>query len=313
MEYKDYYKVMGVEKNASQDEIKRAYRKLARKYHPDVSKEADAEQKFKELGEAYEVLKDPEKRAKYDQYGQQWKQWEQQEQYRQSSGGPSSQYYSSEGFEDTAGFEDFINSIFAERARQQTRQTHFAQGQDIHARLAISLEESYEGAEKSVQLQVPQMTQRGQVSYQNKTVKVKIPKGITDKKQIRLKGQGMQVEGGQPGDLYIEINLLPHSMYSVNGKDITLELPISPWEAALGAKITVPTLAGQVNVTLPKGSQTGNQLKLKGKGLPGNPAGDQYLRLKMVIPKQTTEAVEAIYQSLAEQESNFNPRSSLGV
>lgn len=305
MEYKDYYKIMGLTKEASPEDIKRAYRKLARKYHPDVSKEAGAEDKFKELGEAYDVLKDPEKRAKYDQYGQYWKQQEQ--------GGfrPEQQYQYHQQFdeEEAAGFEDFINSIFRQRQRQQ-QSSFYDVGQDIHAKLAIRLEDSYSGAEKTIQLNVPTIDKQGHVNYQQRTVKVKIPQGITDKQQIRLKGQGGQ-SNGQAGDLYIEIAIEQHPWLTLDYRDVYLQLPVTPWEAALGSAIEVPTLGGKVKLKIPKNSQTGRQMRLKGRGLPGSPPGDQYVTLEIVIPTQSNEKMDALYQQLATESIAFNPREKI--
>lgn len=306
MEYKDYYKIMGLERGASQEEIKRSYRKLARKYHPDVSKEANAEEKFKELGEAYEVLQDPEKRGKYDQYGQHWK--EQSQGFRPESYGQNNQRFD-EG--QTADFEDFINSIFRERQQQQ-RGHFYDKGQDIHAKLNISLEDSFSGAEKTLQLQSPVLDNNGQVDYQLRAIKVRIPKGITDKKQIRLKGQGERGLGQQSGDLYIEININPHPLFQLQEKDVYLQLPITPWEAALGATIQVPTLAGLVNLKIPKLSQSGKQMRLKGRGLPAHQPGDQIVSLQIVIPQVENAQADELYEQLAKA-IPFNPREKLGA
>lgn len=303
MEYKDYYKVMGLEKTASQEDIKRTYRKLARKYHPDVSKEDNAESKFKELGEAYEVLKDPEKRRKYDEFGQYWKEPE------RASGGQQQQYH----YADEAGaadFEEFINSIF--RQRQQQEHHRHERGQDVHAMLSISLEDSFSGAEKILQLQVPVVDKHGYASYQTRAIKVKIPKGIEDKQQIRLKGQGDKGHGQHAGDLYIEISIAPHPMFQLVKKDVYLELPISPWEATLGATVTVPTLAGPVKLKIPKLSQSGKQMRLKGRGLPGSVPGDQILKLQIVIPHTENETMTRLYEEMS-RSVNFNPREKLGV
>ncbi|WED43577.1 DnaJ C-terminal domain-containing protein [Legionella cardiaca] len=305
MEYKDYYQIMGLERNASPEDIKRAYRKLARKYHPDVSKEANAEAKFKELGEAYEVLKDPEKRAKYDQYGKYWK--EQGQGYNPQAGRQQYQHYEQE---DMAGFEDFLNSIFKERFHQE--HAFYDHGQDIHAKLNITLEESYHGAEKTLQLQIPVTDRHGNVSYEARAVKVKIPKGIVNKQQIRLKGQGGRGASNQAGDLYIEIDFHHHSYFHLHKKDIHLQLPIAPWEAALGATIAVPTLGGKVNLKIPKLSQSGKKMRLKGRGLPGNPPGDQYIILQIVIPEIENEQANKLYEQLADT-IKFNPRENLGA
>lgn len=306
MDYKDYYQIMGLSRDANPEDIKRAYRKLARKYHPDVSKEANAESKFKELGEAYDVLRDPDKRAKYDQYGQYWKEQGQKQSYNpQSEGGHWE--FSDDG--QSAGFEDFINSIFRNRQEQSH---YYDQGKDIYASLTISLEDSFHGAEKNLQLQTPSIDKQGRVSYSTRTVKVKIPKGIGDKQQIRLKGQGGQMPHQASGDLYIEIAISPHSLFQLQKSDIYCTIPISPWEAVLGATIKVPTLAGPVNLKIPKLSQTGKQMRLKGRGLPSKHPGDQYITLQIVIPENSNPEAEKLYEQLAET-CRFNPRERLGV
>lgn len=318
MKYKDYYKIMGLSRDASQEEIKRTYRKLARKYHPDVSKEANAEENFKEVGEAYEVLKDPEKRAKYDQYSQYWQTRGEGEQ--QQAGPGTWQHYESGGpsgmggmgdLGGMAGFEDFLNSIFQQRGQQQAH-PFYNRGQDIHAKLSISLMDSFSGAEKTLQLQVPTIDNQGNASYQLHAIKVKIPQGIGNKQQIRLKGQGGKGMGGNSGDLYIEIHILPHPYFHLQGKNIYLKTPVTPWEAALGATIKVPTLAGPVKIKIPKLSQSGKQMRLKGRGLPGNPAGDQLVALEIVIPPTADEQMLKLYEQMAKTAA-FNPREKLGV
>lgn len=296
MEPKDYYKIMGLQRNASQEDIKKVYRKLARKYHPDVSKETHAEERFKELGEAYEVLKDPEKRAKYDKYGQHWQQPQQEYQ-------AGKQAYGSYEETSSVDFEDFISSVFRQRHQRQQAPP---QAQDTHARLSISLEDSYHGTDKMLQMQTSFINNQGRVDYKTRSVKVKIPKGVKDKQQIRLKGQG------DHGDLYIEINISPHPFFRLDQKDIYLQLPISPWEAALGATVQVPTLGGPVSLKIPQLSQTGQQMRLKGRGLPGSPAGDQHVILEIVIPKTSTAQTTELYEKLAAA-TDFNPREKLGV
>lgn len=310
MDYKDYYQIMGLKNDATPEDIKRSYRKLARKYHPDVSKEANAEAKFKELGEAYDVLRDPEKRAKYDQYGQYWREQSQASanpyanQQRQS-------YYQNFDEGQAAGFEDFINSIFRERSGRR-QHSYNEKAEDIHASLAISLEDSFTGAVKTLQLQTPIVDEYGNANYHNRAVKVKIPKGIGNKQQIRLKGQGMKGAQQHAGDLYIEINISSHPLFSLEKSNIYLKVPISPWEAALGATIQVPTLAGSVNLKIPKLSQNGKQMRLKGRGLPSKVPGDQIITLEIVIPKTANPETDALYEQLAKV-SHFNPREKLGV
>lgn len=300
MDYKNYYKLMGVQPTASPQEIKQAYRKLARKYHPDVSKEPNAEQKFKEVGEAYEVLKDPKKRKQYDEFDEM-----QQQSYSQ----PNGQAYHANSTSN-ADFEDFINSMFRERYQQeyQTQQ----QNLDIHAALTISLEDSFTGAEKILQLQTPTLDSRGQPHYETRSVKVKIPIGISDNQQIRLKNQGSKNSQGTSGDLYIKISLAAHPLFRLVEKNIYLQVPISPWEAALGASITIPTLGGQVKLKIPKHSQSGKQMRLKGKGLPGANPGDLYVDFTIVIPDSDNPALEDLYKKMADI-AHFNPRSTLGV
>lgn len=308
MEYKDYYQILGVPREANSDEIKKSYRKLARKYHPDVSKEANAEEKFKELQEAYEVLKDPEKRKAYDQLGANWKSGQgfQPPPHWDFRGAQAQQ---ADDF-DAGGFSDFFRDLFGQRA---TGGQGFKQrGQDQHSRLAISLNEAYHGAEKILQLQQTEINpQTGQLENKIKSIKVKIPAGITTGQSIRLSGQGSPGFGGGPnGDLYIEISIAEDPHFTVEGKDIYLNLPLTPWEAALGSKISTPTLGGMVDLSIPEGSQTGNKLRLKGRGLPGNPPGDQYVLLKVYVPKAKNEAEKALYEKMAET-MRFNPREAL--
>ena len=321
MEFKDYYQILGVNESASADEIKKAYRKLARKYHPDVSKEANAEHRFKEVGEAYEVLKDPEKRAEYDQLrtlgarGQDGS-------FQPPPGWESAAGFGGGGFTgaDAGHFSDFFESIFGRAGRAQRtygrggRQQSFRmRGEDIHYRLPLFLEEAYNGGERQIQFQVPESDEKGFVKYQQKTLKVKIPAGVGAGRHIRLKGQGAPGIGGAgPGDLFLEIELAPHPLYSVDGNDLSLTLPVAPWEAALGATVKVPTLGGAVSLKIPPQSQTGQKLRLKGRGLPGNPPGDQYVILQIVMPKLSSQRARELLEELA-REAAFDPRETLGV
>lgn len=310
MEYKDYYKMLGVEKNANDEEIKKQYRRMARKYHPDVSKEKDAEEKFKEVKEAYEVLKDPEKRKAYDQMGANWKEGQ------QFHTPPNWDFRSADGngasFE-AGDFSDFFENLFGQHrgahARGQ-RAHHFAQpGQDLHSKIQLSLEEAFKGTERTLQLQEPDLNPNtGEVNFKTRSLRVKIPAGVTEGQQIRLAKQGGKgVSGGENGDLYLEIQLADHVQFTVKDRDIFITLPITPWEAALGAKITAPTLAGNVELTIPQHSQTGKKLRLKGRGLPGNPPGDQYVTLAIYIPEPKNAAQRELYEKMA-QEMHFNPR-----
>jgi curved DNA-binding protein len=317
MEYKDYYSIMGVKKDATQDEIKRSYRKLARKFHPDVSKEADAEAKFKEVGEAYEVLKDPEKRAAYDQLGSQWKAgqdfhpppgWDAGFEFSQGGdGGP-----------DLGGFSDFFESLYGRGfhtagARRQSSRGFRMRGEDHHAKVMIELQDSYSGTTRSITLQVSSLDENGRVVTRPRTLNVRIPKGIRQGQQIRLAGQGGSGHGGgEAGDLYLEVDFNPHNYYTVEGADVYLDLPVAPWEAALGATVKVPTPAGTVDLKIPPGSKAGNKLRLKGRGIPARQPGDLYVQLNIVLPPAKNEKQRRLYEQM-KQEFSFNPRAGMEV
>lgn len=297
MDYKDYYKIMGVSSNADPKEIKMAYRRLARKYHPDISKEPNAEEKFKEVGEAYEVLKDPEKRKVYDQYAANW---EAQQRGQASSHRPIWEDYN--GGEQYQYSHDFFESLFgaAPHFRQQRRG-----GADLHGSVAINLEEAYNGAVKEIYLPATHLKGKTQ------TLKVKIPAGVKSGQQIRLAGQGEPaIGGGSAGDLYLTIHINKHPIFEVMENDVYVTLPIAPWEAALGSTVVVPTLGGKVDLKIPPGSQGGQTLRLKKRGLPGKTQGDQYIILKIIIPQPTTEEAKALYKKMAEV-MPFNPRETM--
>jgi len=316
MEFKDYYAIMGVQRDATQDEIKRAYRKLARKYHPDVSKEKDAEARFKELGEAYEVLKDPEKRAAYDQLGSQWKAGQDFRPPPGWQGGFESRDFGGGG-PDISGFSDFFESLFGGAARRPgsgrgTRDFRM-RGEDHHARVVIDLQDSYRGASRSITLQVPEVDSHGRVTPRPRTLSVRIPKGIRQGQQIRLAGQGgAGFGGGDSGDLYLEVEFSPRGRYRVEGADVYLDLPVAPWEAALGATVKVPTPDGPVDMKVPPNSQSGRKLRLKGRGIPARQPGDLYVVLQIALPPADTpqqrEAWEQMKKAFA-----FNPRADLEV
>lgn len=295
MEYKDYYKVLDVSRDVTQDELKKAYRKLARKYHPDVSKETNAEAKFKEVGEAYEVLKDQEKRAQYDQFGSNY-------QHGQSFNPPPGWSGQTGGTGGGGNFSSFFESMFSNGGGMGGNEQFFAQGEDVNAKITISLEDAFTGAQKSIR--------RPDGASQNGSINVKIPAGITSGKKIRLADQGKAGAGGNAGDLFLEINIANHAHYQVSDKDVIINLPISPWEAALGAKITVPTLAGKINLTVPKNAKSGQKMRLKGRGLPGKEAGDQIVILQIMTPPADSPKAQQLYQQMAE-ELNFNPREAL--
>jgi curved DNA-binding protein len=316
MEYKDYYKILGVDKKAAEADIKQAYRRLARKYHPDVSKEANAEDKFKNLQEAYEVLKDPEKRKAYDQLGSNWKQgqdfrpppgWNANTQFH-TSGGPFQEA-------DMDGFSDFFANLFGGRG-QQTRGRGqgfrgFSQrGQDQHAKISITLEEAFRGTIRTIQLQMPEMDEHGQMHHVMRTIKVTIPAGATQGQQLRLAKQGGPGMGeGEAGDLYLQIELQPHPMFSLKGSDVYLTVPVTPWEAALGVDVKIPTLGGQVGLKLAPNSQAGQKLRLKGRGMPHKThPGDQYAILQIQTPPAQTDEQKQVYKQM-EQVMPFNPRT----
>lgn len=313
MNYKDYYKIMDVDKAASQDDIKKSYRKLARKFHPDVSKEKDAESRFKDINEAYEVLRDKEKRAAYDQLGSDWQagqpgftpppNW--QEQFHHGHGDFNTV--------DQGDFSDFFESLFgrgfsSNRGPARTRQARQSQGQDSHAKILIDLQDTYTGATRSFTLRDQGVNKHGQRQENERTLKVKIPKGIKAGQKIRLQKQGEAgFSGGESGDLYIEIGFNPSPLYTVEGADITTELAISPWQAALGDKIKVPTPTGNIDLTLPKLSSSGSKMRLKGRGIPSKVPGDFFVKLKIALPKSLTDEELALYQQLKELEEKKKP------
>lgn len=307
-EYKDYYKILGVSKNATPEEIKKQYRRLARKYHPDVSDEPNAEEKFKEAKEAYEVLKDPEKRKAYDDLGQGWKAGEH---FKPPPGWHFEQTAEGPEFGDFGGYSDFFDQIFSRGGRAAGHRQAY-RGEDQHAKITITLEEAYHGAERLIQLQTPELDPHtGTIQNKTHSLKVKIPAGVTEGQQIRLAGQGAKgFDGGASGDLFLEIHFQEHPRFAVKNKDIYLTLAITPWEAALGATIITPTLGGNVDLSIPAGSQTGNKLRLKGKGLPGTTKGDQYVLLNIYTPQPKTEEQKAVYRTMA-QLMPYNPREGI--
>jgi curved DNA-binding protein len=310
MEFKDYYGIMGVARDATQDEIKRAYRKLARKYHPDVSKEADAEARFKELGEAYEVLKDPEKRAAYDQLGANWKAGQD---FRPPPDWDAGFEFSG-GYQEGSAFSDFFESLFGRAGAGHAGGPGFrARGEDHHARILIDLEDAFQGATRTITLHAPQLDAQGHVRTRERTLNVHIPRGIRQGQHIRLAGQGTPgFGGGVAGDLYLDVEFKPHRLYRVDGRDLYLDLPLAPWEAALGARVKVPTPEGIVDLTIPSASTAGRKLRLRGRGIPGKPAGDFYVVLQIALPPADSESARQLYRTM-QQELAFNPRSGLGV
>ena len=327
MEYRDYYKILGVERVASADEIKKSYRRLARKFHPDVSKEKDAEARFKEVQEAYEVLKDPEKRAAYDQLGSEWKSGEQ---FRpppdwargfEFRGGPragagrqgaGARPGSAEDIFEDEGYSDFFSSLFGGGAGPfASAGARRRAGRDHHASIEIDLEEAFAGTTRTLELKRPQLKPDGTLELQPHTVRVTIPAGITEGQPIRLAGQGEPgPNGGRAGDLYLEVHIRPHRLFQLEGRDVTLTLPVAPWEAALGGHVKVPTLAGTVEMNIPAGAQSGQKLRLRGRGLPGQPPGDQYVQLKVVLPPANSPEARALYEEMR-RTLGFDPRADL--
>ncbi|WP_372739626.1 DnaJ C-terminal domain-containing protein [Neptunomonas sp.] len=311
MEFKDYYKLLGVAHDADTKTIKTAYRKLARKYHPDVNPEEGAEEKFKEVAEAYEVLKNAERRAEYDELrrygGQRNKGFEPPPGWQGGRGKASG----SAPFE--GDFADFFNSAFGSRSGGFQGYSDFnqdaARGQDVEIEMPVFLEEVMSDLAKPIEYRMP-VFEKGRVTEVKKSLRVKIPKGVSDGERIRLKGQGAPGQGDAPnGDLYLHIRLIPHPMFDVEGHNLLITLPVAPWEAALGAKVTLPTLTGKISLSVPPNSQSGQKLRIKGKGLPmKNGTGDLYVIFKIVIPKNTNKESKALWQSLSDI-SAFDPRS----
>jgi curved DNA-binding protein len=312
MDYKDYYKILGVARDANQEEIKRVYRRLARKYHPDVSKEANAEERFKEVQEAYEVLKDPEKRAAYDQLGSNWRSGQE---FRPPPDWGRGFEFTSFGEEDS-GFSDFFASLFGSRSPFGQRSTrpgsNFARtGQDHVAKIQIDLEDAFRGGTQTIELKAPQLSDDGRVLVKPRTLRVTIPSGVVEGQRIRLAGQGSAGSNGGPaGDLYLEVSFRPHRLFQIEGRDVTLTLPVAPWEAALGATVQTPTLAGPVELRIPPGAKSDQKLRLKGRGLPGSTPGDQYVVLKIVLPPATTPEARGLFEKMRD-EMGFNPREGM--
>jgi len=310
MEFKDYYKILGVKEDADIKEIKKAYRKLALKFHPDVSGEADAAERFKEVAEAYEVLKDKSKRAEYDEFKRYGGSADQFSGFNRGSSQGQGQNHSQYSHAD---FSDFFNQAFGQGGRrsqgQYANEANLFKGQDIEMEIALFLEESFTGVSKNIEFSMP-IIKDGRVQEIKKSLKVKIPQGSKDKDRIRLKGQGAPgSEEKLNGDLYLNIRLAPHPLFDVQGANILLTLPVMPWEAVLGKKLEVPTLGGKIQLNIPANSRSGQKLRVKGKGLPSKSgAGDMLVILNVDVPPTTTEESKVLWEQLAKTES-FDPRA----
>ncbi|MCK9606871.1 MAG: DnaJ domain-containing protein [Methylomonas sp.] len=316
MQYKDYYQVLGVKKDAALADIKKAFRKLARKYHPDVSKEANAEAKMKEINEAYTVLSDVEKRAAYDQLGRGYKPGQE---FKPPPNWDAGFEFSGRGFNagEASEFSDFFAELFGKMRGGTGKQGGFysqgkvsARGEDHHAKVMLDLEDSFRGASRQIGLRVPRMDPQGHVLLENRLLNIKIPQGVYEGQIIRLAGQGAPGLGeGKTGDLLLEVCFNPHPRFRIDGRNLHLGLPVTPWEAALGAMVNVHLIDGQLKVRIPEGTQSGRQLRLGGKGIPSRPPGDLFLDIQVVLPPADTEKARQLYRSMA-QELAFDPRAA---
>ncbi len=309
MQFKDYYQTLGVSRDASADEIKKAFRKLARKYHPDVSKEKDAEARMKDVNEAYNVLSDPEKRAAYDRLG---RSWQPGQEFRPPPGWDAPFEYSTRGFTpgEEADFSDFFSELFGRMGGMRGGGRPAGRGEDHHARVLLDIEDAFGGVSRQVSLRVPAVDASGRVSYRERTLNVKIPKGVYAGQVIRLAGQGAPGAGGSAtGDLLLEVEFRPHPRYRADGRDLLLTVPLAPWEAALGAVVPVRLPGGEVRVRVPEGAQSGAQLRLRGKGIPGDPPGDALLDLRVVLPPADSPRARQLYETMA-RELDFDPRAA---
>ncbi len=308
MELKDYYAILGVERSDDLKAIKTAYRRLARKYHPDVSSEKDAEARFKEVAEAYEVLKDEQRREEYDQL------WQHRNDPRFNSQQPGRQSADSDDASYQADYSDFFSSVFG-RQGQQSRQPRPERGHDIETEVAVFLEEAQQGETRTIRYSLPVYNMFGSVVQEiPKTLNVKIPPGVGEGERIRLKGQGGPgTDGGPAGDLYLVVRIAPHPLFDVVGNDLEVVVPLAPWEAVLGSKVAIPTLKDSILLTIPAGTQAGQRLRIKGKGLSGKKhQGDLYAVIKIVVPTATDDKSRQLWQQLAEAGNGYDPRQGWG-
>ena len=310
MEFRDYYQALGVARDASAEGIKKAYRKLARKYHPDVSKEPDAEARMKEVNEAYAVLSDPEKRAAYDQVG---RGYQPGQDFRPPPDWDAGFEFSERGFSgvEAADFSDFFAELFGRMGGGP--RAGRAGGGDHHAKILLDLEDAFTGATRQISLRVPRMDANGRMVIDTRTLNVKIPKGIREGQIIRLAGQGAAGPGeGKPGDLLLEVHFKPHARLRADGRDLLLTLPVAPWEAALGAVVPVELPDGTLKVRIPAGAQSGRQLRVRGRGIPSDPPGDLLLEIQVVLPDASTPKARELYETMA-REVPFDPRRESGA
>jgi curved DNA-binding protein len=313
MQFKDYYQILGVARDETAENIKKAFRKLARKYHPDVSKESDADERMKEINEAYAVLSDPEKRVAYDQLG---RGYHPGEDFHPPPDWDAGFEFSGHGFSphEAAEFSDFFAELFGRMGGQRggfdaRRSAFHPGGQDHHAKVLLDIEDAFSGPTQQISLRVPQVDAQGRVQLATRTLNVRIPIGVYEGQVIRLGGQGAPGIGGAPaGDLMLEVHFRPHGRFRPDGRNLHMDLPVAPWEAALGSVIAVDLPGGNIKVRIPEGAQSGRQLKVRGKGIPGNPPGDLLLELLVVLPPADSPRARQMYEDMARHFA-FNPRS----
>lgn len=329
VKFQDYYEILGVSRKASQEEIQKAYRKLARKYHPDINKNKGAEDRFKKIGEAYEVLKDPKKRKRYDTLGSNWQAgqdftpppgWDFD--FGTGRSGSRSESKSGgfrfDGFEGGSGFSDFFDVLFGDvfggsrTASRRPRRSPVSKGEDQEVEITINLEDAYRGARKNISLEIREQRADGDIRRSTKSFEVTIPTGTVDGQRLRLAGQGGSgTAGGPAGDLYLKVRIASHPAFTVKGRDLETILPVAPWEAALGVKVDVRTPDGRASVTLPAGIRSEQRIRLKGKGMSpvkGSP-GDLYAVVRIVLPGTLSPRERELFQELA-RVSSFKPRRS---
>ena len=319
MEFKDYYKILGVDKTATAPQIKSAFRKMARKYHPDVSKEAEASQRMSEVNEANAVLSDPEKRAAYDALGSQPQRGAGGD-FRPPPNWDAGFEFSGagDGMGDAGEYSDFFEQLFGRAARAQHAQRggrsgvgRAQAGEDHHAKIELDILDAYQGSERTISLRGAHLDGQGQMVHDERSLQVKIPKGVREGQLIRLVGQGSPGSGGGPaGNLFLEVHFAPNKRWRTDGRDVYQTLPLAPWEAALGASVEVQTPTGEVEVTVPAHSLAGRKLRLKGRGIPSQPPGDLYLELTIAQPLADSDSARAAYAELAQAFPHFNPRAT---